>query len=535
MAWNLFASPSSAQGECEHRIRNLSSDCLNIIANFSRYSSTNDPAIARWFTQCAVRLRQWINSSRVMTRYSDDSLDHLISHCTELRQQILQQLIEIRYFSLGWISLIKDENINLTWHSGCCPRLRVTDTEFRDLKALLLNCAESVLLDNPDVDIDASSESESISDSDPNFVIRLSPRSLLELTRCGVRRALDGFIDKLEEFEPHISRARRRGKFVTLPSYEYFMPRADLMDLLRRFPRTRAFSDHLSRRLAELNRLRREFLVDKLDRHKQRALGEQYQPLFAVSLAEHFLLAFGDRIGTRIERHDLEDFASRWIYRTISTWGLPPTATITIRPPLGFEPGRPFECPFCLRAVELTGEEEWSKHLHADLSTYACTFEGCKEPPFETRDEWINHELEHRKRSICRFCGASIDGDWLNVMEHLLLTHPQFQVSAPQAVRMWGIVPSEIPIDECPFCDYGNDMQDGGFDDDVYVTTEEFFNHVAGHLEQLALQTLPAECFTSIPTRLDQDTYVLRPKLWTQELDAVAMNESDNRPERGRA
>ncbi|KAF5707177.1 serine threonine kinase [Fusarium mundagurra] len=90
---------------------------------------------------------------------------------------------------------------------------------------------------------------------------------------------------------------------------------------------------------------------------------------------------------------------------TITTFGFTGKDSVGIR-----VPPRPqddngealdqFLCPLCYHLIEVKGERAWTKHVFRDLQAYVCTFDNCETPDalFETRQDWLRHELENHRR-----------------------------------------------------------------------------------------------------------------------------------------
>ncbi|CAM1504375.1 Fc.00g019660.m01.CDS01 [Cosmosporella sp. VM-42] len=111
-------------------------------------------------------------------------------------------------------------------------------------------------------------------------------------------------------------------------------------------------------------------------------------------------------------------------------------------PPLpeGAKHGKPSECLACGRKILISNNSAWKKHLYADLKPWICLEMNCSHEynPFPTRSEWLLHLAEDH----------SYSPDWRSI--------------------------------ECPLC--------------VEPTGQGMDNltrHLADHLEELSLSTLP--------------------------------------------
>jgi hypothetical protein len=78
--------------------------------------------------------------------------------------------------------------------------------------------------------------------------------------------------------------------------------------------------------------------------------------------------------------------------------------------------GEPFQCPICYYIVTVSNEREWMKHVFFDLQPYVCTFTDCKTPLslYENRRDWFNHvAASHlgqypRQEMQCPLCPESV-------------------------------------------------------------------------------------------------------------------------------
>ncbi|KAI3337090.1 hypothetical protein HD806DRAFT_26742 [Xylariaceae sp. AK1471] len=143
------------------------------------------------------------------------------------------------------------------------------------------------------------------------------------------------------------------------------------------------------------------------------------------------------------------------------------------------------ECPYChmiLAAEEMKVRLNWKRHVFRDLRPYICTFPDCSGPDrlFTTRHDWIYHEMQlHRRQWVCQSCDCGYVSK-KEMTEHLRRVHGP-SMKDRELVTLLEM--SERPIDEayvdrCPFC-YGT------------MTTKALMDHIAGHMEELAIFALP--------------------------------------------
>ncbi|KAK5682106.1 hypothetical protein LTS10_005231 [Elasticomyces elasticus] len=162
-----------------------------------------------------------------------------------------------------------------------------------------------------------------------------------------------------------------------------------------------------------------------------------------------------------------------------------------------------FECPYCWSIVTCRKQRDWEVHMLEDLRAYVCTFAGCKAGPFGTRGSWFGHELEvHRRQWHCPSCPSSSNTLFhsANQLEgHLLSRHAdRFSRAVVRSIVDLNSSPiTEYAVhDACPFCDdllhlTTHDTAGGNRDHMKVISETKIKEHIATHLEQLALFALP--------------------------------------------
>ena len=128
-------------------------------------------------------------------------------------------------------------------------------------------------------------------------------------------------------------------------------------------------------------------------------------------------------------------------------------------------------------------------HVFADLSPYICTFAGCSQALtfFPSRASWADHEFyQHRRKHLwrCHECLADLTTT-VEFSEHLQNLHSfamgDMELTAAIEVA-YHEVDIEMELQKCPLC-----LHPG------FPTRRSFVKHVAEHLEEVALSTLPRE------------------------------------------
>ena len=136
------------------------------------------------------------------------------------------------------------------------------------------------------------------------------------------------------------------------------------------------------------------------------------------------------------------------------------------RPPKGWSPGVPFECPYCYFLIEIKHEKSWARHVFRDLQPYICIAQTCTTPNmmFESRHEWFNHEIVDHQDEWLVSSGES-STTTCSVME------------STDTLKVVHEAPVLSPL-RCPLC----------FEK---FSSRQFEKHAARHLEELALFALP--------------------------------------------
>ncbi|KAI1260405.1 hypothetical protein F5Y18DRAFT_257000 [Xylariaceae sp. FL1019] len=144
-----------------------------------------------------------------------------------------------------------------------------------------------------------------------------------------------------------------------------------------------------------------------------------------------------------------------------------------------------FECPYCktLCPANYLRKGEWEKHLIHDLQAYNCTYEYCTDPYriYGSKGEWVDHESQHTRVWYC----ADHDVEFEAAQEyisHMISTHPICTTEKLSDELVASVVrPSRNVQRDCPLCP-------------IHFSPRDIMgmqNHMAQHLERLALLTLP--------------------------------------------
>lgn len=143
--------------------------------------------------------------------------------------------------------------------------------------------------------------------------------------------------------------------------------------------------------------------------------------------------------------------------------------------------------------------------MFRDLGAYVCTFERCptSSQMFESRTSWFNHEMDlHRKQWQCNTTGHPAYSEESAFRRHLAEQHKDWISGSQSQSIINSCEQRRIPeYTECPFCrvpreisDDTNSLDDIGGDPKM-IPAAKLKQHLAQHMERLALFTLPSTCF----------------------------------------
>ena len=155
-------------------------------------------------------------------------------------------------------------------------------------------------------------------------------------------------------------------------------------------------------------------------------------------------------------------------------------------PPIVASGAKYFECPYCFTmcSTALLGPKAWKAHLIHDLRPYICTYEYCKTPDqlYDIRRDWIQHENTHRVMFRCPEHSHQVYDTLSGYEKHMQDHHDGYgdEISGNLLARTSQSV-SQSPDRACPVCDAS------------LSTSKTLQNHIALHLDRLALFSLPRD------------------------------------------
>ncbi|KAK3364662.1 ankyrin repeat-containing domain protein [Lasiosphaeria hispida] len=449
-----------------------------------------------YLSSCLDRLNIWAGSLGVFQK-GEASLDsRLSSHI--LVREVVRLLRQLNQLISDFQSILDGERTQAIWTKGST---QICAAEFSDSDSLLDDEEESALglpdhVPEPDGSDDIVTESK-----DLQLSINESITGLLRLS-------------------VQVHKSSSKSKFARSSLDQDYAVGPDISHVRDFFPHAAA-NDALVERLGKANAQRRQWLGYRR-RHREKLSvdlsgpgGERLPPLIGAGGGDDEPAVVSPVDGQPSEYlpsltgTKATTFRSRATPTVISQSVIPDTVfgrssrataseprLMVPDPPSDLVLGQPYFCRYCCNVIEISGKNAWHKHVHADLSSYSCTFERCDEIFFESKHKWWAHENEsHRKRWSCGICRSP----WPNLAamaDHLRTAHPD-QVPEHQAeavAHRFGRPLAHIDAADCPLCDYPNVLRHrGGYTDQEIrqVPNEKFGRHLGRHLEQLALFVLP--------------------------------------------
>ncbi|KAI1426141.1 hypothetical protein F5Y12DRAFT_784217 [Xylaria sp. FL1777] len=142
-------------------------------------------------------------------------------------------------------------------------------------------------------------------------------------------------------------------------------------------------------------------------------------------------------------------------------------------------------CPYChttLPVAKMKVRSNWRTHVFRDLRPYICTSDDCSDSErlFTTRRDWICHEMQlHRRQWVCQSCACAYisKSEMANHVRHIhdsCIGENELTTTLDISERPM----DETQVDTCPFC-YAT------------MSLKELLDHIAGHMEEIALFSLP--------------------------------------------
>ncbi|KAI1327596.1 ankyrin repeat-containing domain protein [Xylariaceae sp. FL0255] len=510
MVETMASAPDEILVEAAKARRQLKDLCLQNTQKLNSDDIPNGVELdSQGLTEYVHRFNIWASSLGVFQK-GDASLDSRLSN-HRMSREITRLLKQLHVFTSELIEIVKGSRQQRVWTSSA-PRIEPEDL---------------------------SDYNEMSSDSDDTEVILIPPsgeRSSDDQFLSESRElylSIDESITSLLRLSVLVSKSSRKSKFARSSNAGNYSISPDINHVLDLFP-CASNKPFLLDRLAKANAQRRQWLWYRR-RHRQKlsvdASGSTTERLWRPEADENddaVSLALASNVegqpeyaapsltGTRAStfRSDFKSTVYSQSKAPETVFGLSSMAAddeqhfVTPEPPNDLILGQPYFCRYCCNMVELSGRNAWQRHVHADLSSYTCTFPNCDEVFFESRHKWWNHEMEHhRKQWQCGVCGLQ-QPDKMAMETHLLSVHDDQIPKGREdvVVNRFGRPVSQINADECSLCDYSEILRrrHGVAGKIQYLLSpEKFSRHLGRHLEQLALFVLPSSDLISLDQASD--------------------------------
>ncbi|KLU86685.1 hypothetical protein MAPG_05697 [Magnaporthiopsis poae ATCC 64411] len=154
-----------------------------------------------------------------------------------------------------------------------------------------------------------------------------------------------------------------------------------------------------------------------------------------------------------------------------------------------------FECPICFQQCAFRSQEAWVRHAFADIRPYVCTHkdEQCDDLLFPDSSSWFKHELSrHRSKFVCKICNSPPFDSKGAFREHLKIHQVHTDEEIEDLEVAGRVVQSSFTAKDCPFCDeWETAIAARSEAGSTTVTGSQFREHVAAHLERIAMFSMP--------------------------------------------
>jgi hypothetical protein len=173
-------------------------------------------------------------------------------------------------------------------------------------------------------------------------------------------------------------------------------------------------------------------------------------------------------------------------------------------PPLPLDEGNTFQCPYCAHLLivgkDLATEErdDWIQHVFADIEPYMCSFANDSkvcinvDKTFGSRMKWFAHELDAHRSDQVWYCQSCVEEFQTEDAfgSHVLTSHDHRL--DPAQVTLIASLCKRYSVKQwsttlCPLCKV------------AIHNAERFCAHLAVHMEQIALTTVPGRVASEEP------------------------------------
>ncbi|KAK3356207.1 hypothetical protein B0H65DRAFT_71113 [Neurospora tetraspora] len=172
-----------------------------------------------------------------------------------------------------------------------------------------------------------------------------------------------------------------------------------------------------------------------------------------------------------------------------------------IPPPITRDLPAELECQLCFQVKRFEKPSDWTKHVHEDVSPFACTWENCRDglKTFKRKADWVRHENEghrHLEWWKCRVDDCTHDcfrRD--NFLQHLVREHkfqePKYKTKGDIRKAGGARHPTWQMVEKCHrVTERRPDQEPCRFCGERLTTWKKLTVHLAKHMEQISLSII---------------------------------------------
>ncbi|KAK5999133.1 Serine/threonine-protein kinase TNNI3K [Cladobotryum mycophilum] len=500
----------------EKKIFQIAKICRTSISSLFRAVKAGNASVEfqvseRNVQQLQERYDQWAGNLGVLkSPKSPSSLEHRLRDSPAVSDAILGILVDLNESAQAATDILTGKRNNRTARP-------LSDSDI-DLTEYDISSSDS------DTNTDSDTGSES---STPVSALPTNNRTEIQELMSAIKNGLDNlfrasiFIRKFAPKDKH-QRASRVSAFDN---------RADIMYIKDRYPLVIKKNEALLMKLGEANARRRRYFTYRQSHNERLSRPDVEEGELNLSLnpepstnkpselvaheAEKSVLS-GHTKPSRLAETEATKFINPHDHNQLSTFLNPEPAMSVVSfatsivessdaslsfPPMPAEAenNRAILCPYCYTVIDLKArnrEKQWKKHILEDLEPYICTFPTCGLDTYTSQHVWFEHELlMHRFNWHCPICQNVFDS-YDAFKQHITQQHTE-EITSHQITAT--IEQSKRPInsispDQCPFCDEkwaSIETSEELGDQSLVVKLDQFQRHLAYHLQQVALFSLP--------------------------------------------
>ncbi|OOQ88852.1 hypothetical protein PEBR_11720 [Penicillium brasilianum] len=398
-------------------------------------------------------------------------LDTILAESSGLKIAVLESLIGIGKILVPYFRVGDGDEDVFDIRNESAP-------ERNFAKELKTQLEKAALMFDPDETSDSSSDDETSDDSSSS-----TERHHNHLGR--IHSYISCLIDLIPAVERYIYSLQCKAEAQSVPIKTVFRlsHRAQPYAMLISDRFTNAPSS-LVKRLAEAN-LERSIRLRTHEDDEEEVNEESHRE--AMTLFKPFSLFHDSGLGTSIPA--ISQYAATVASHTsfLSVGGEEALGRPRV-PTLPQEGGAPFQCGYCHRTISMRNRIQWKMHVFADLQSYICTHESCKDAlkTFPTRKLWADHEFNEHFALLqwrcftCTVVSSTPD----HFAQHLVQAHgiqlTGNRLAAAISEARESILTTDFKDYKCSLCSHNG-----------WQSRNSYATHVGRHLEEISLACLP--------------------------------------------